>query len=61
MLATGKANINGLGVEGGQVPIFGTVKALAFDGVYVYAANEVSLTDGSGVTTTVNGNVIRFQ
>jgi len=56
-----KANVNGLGIEGGPVPVLGAVKALAFDGTYVYAANELSFTGEDGVFSWVNGNVIRFQ
>jgi YVTN family beta-propeller protein len=57
-----RTNVNGLGIEGGPVPVLGEVKALAFDGTYVYAANELSFTDPqTGVFSWVNGNVIRFQ
>ncbi len=57
-----RLNINGLGVDGALLPVVLRVRALAFDGTYVYAANEVLQFDpNTGNQSHVDGNVIRFQ
>lgn len=57
-----KANVSGLGIEGGAIPVLGIVKALAFDGTYVYAASELTAPNEDGTANVVvNGNVTRFQ
>lgn len=57
-----RLNINGLGVDGGAIPLTGIVGAFAFDGTYIYAASDLSVSDPNGqLTTFINGNVIRFQ
>ncbi|HLF83839.1 MAG TPA: hypothetical protein VI837_06675 [Blastocatellia bacterium] len=53
-----------LGIDGGPILVHGNgVKALAFDGTYIYAAIDRIVPDllGGGGATVVNGYVIRFR
>jgi hypothetical protein len=55
-----RVNIGALGTEG-SFPVSGYSTAVVFDGTYVYIANKQRLVDPSGITSIVNGNVIRFR